>query len=186
MKKEAFCLAAILTAAPLAHAETASAPALDKRVTVSASGIVALPQADADDTTRTSLGVGTSATYWVNSYFGVAGSFDYIFANKKRAVVPDDYRIYFYTLNVGVRVAAPDRSGPQPFGHFSLGRHTWGYKGPLDNDSQSDLGIRLGGGVLYRTGAGVALLAQLTYSSAEIENADINGFLVDLGVAWDL
>lgn len=170
-----------------AHAEeeaVSNAPA--KRVTVAAAGIVAMPQADADDTTETSLGVGASLVYWINYNIGVVGSFDYVFANEKEDVVGEDVDIHFYSINLGARVTTKNREGLQPFGEVSLGRHTVGYDAPGSDDTQSDIGFRIGGGVTYRTGSGFALLGQLTYSTAEIENADIDGFLIDLGVAWDI
>jgi opacity protein-like surface antigen len=160
-------------------------PAAANEAQIEATGIVALPQADADDTTETSLGLGAGVVYRVHPNVAVTGSFDYVFANAKDDVVPDDYRIYFYSLNLGVRVITRERVGLQPFGELSLGRHTAGYDGPDDGDSQSDIGFRIGGGVTHRTGA-VAFVGKLRYSSAEIENADIEGFLIDLGIAWDL
>ena len=180
-------LVAIAVAWPaVARGDTEIANVPDKRVTVTANGVVAMPQADADDTTETSLGVGGSLVYWVNHHVGVVGTFDYIFANPKDDIVPDDVDIFFYSINIGARVTTRNREGLQPFGELTLGRHTAGYDAPGDDDSQSDLGIRLGGGVTYRTNSGVALVGQILYSTAEIEEADVNAFLVDLGVAWDL
>lgn len=158
----------------------------DRRMMVSASGVVAMPQADADDLVETSLGVGGALVYWLHPNVGVIGSFDYVFANTKEDRVPDGTDIYFYSVNVGARFTPRDRDGVQPFGEITLGRHTAGYDSGSGDDAQSDLGMRLGGGITYRTGAGISVVGQLTYSTAEIEGADINAFLLDLGVAWDL
>lgn len=169
-----------------AGAEEVVSKVPDKRVTVAATGVVAMPQADADDTTETSLGLGASLVYWINHNVGVVGSFDYVFANTKEDVVPDEVDIYFYSINIGARVTTRNRGGLQPFGELTLGRHTAGFDSPAEDDSQSDLGIRIGGGVTYRTQNGFALIGQLLYSTAEIEEADINAFVLDLGVAWDI
>ena len=105
-----------------ANAEELVSKAPDKRVTVAATGVVAMPQADADDTTETSLGLGAALVYWINHNVGVVGSFDYIFANTKEDVVPDDVGIFFYSINIGARVTTRNREGLQPFGELTVGR----------------------------------------------------------------
>jgi len=177
---------ATLVSARTARAEETLSKGPGRNMMVSATGVVAMPQADADDLVETSLGVGASLVYWLHPNVGVVGTFDYVFANTKEDRVPDDTSIYFYSINVGARFTPRDRTGTQPFGEITLGRHTAGYDTTGDADAQSDLGIRLGGGVTYRTESGFTFVTQLIYSTADIEGADINAFLFDLGVAWEL
>ncbi len=169
-------LVAMLIASTAARAEKGG-------VLVSGAAMVVLPQADADDMADTSLGVRGAFVYWAHPNVGVVASFDYIVVNEDEDFF-DQVDLTFYSVGVGARFTTTKPTQLQPFGEVLVGRHTSVYDSPLGDDSNSDLGFRLSGGALYRLQPNLALVGQLSYSSAEIDDAEIEGIMLELGLAW--
>jgi hypothetical protein len=149
------------------------------------SAMIVLPQADADDMADTSLGVRGSFVYWAHRNVGVVGSFEYVFVNEEEIPFYDEVDLTFYSINVGARFTTTKRTKLQPFGEVLVGRHTSVFDSSIGDDTDSDLGFRLGAGAVYRFQDGLALVGQVSYTSAEIDEADIAGMMLEVGVAWD-
>lgn len=160
---------------------TASAPA-DTHMSLSTSAMVVLPQADGDDFAETSMGVRAAFTYPINPVFSAVASFEYVFINEAD-IVADDTSIAFYSIDAGIRATMP-RTGPKPFGELLIGRFTAAVDDDGDSESDSDLGLRLGAGLIYDITASMTAIAQLSYTTVEIEGADLDALAVEGGVGW--
>jgi hypothetical protein len=147
--------------------------------------MVVLPQGDAEDMSDTSLGIRGTFVYWAHKNVGAVGSFEYIFVNEKDNLIGDEVSLTFYSINVGARFTTSQRTKLQPFGEVMIGRHTSIADTPFGDTNDSDIGFRLGGGVLYRFQPGLAMTGQISYTTAEIEESDIAGIMLEVGVAWD-
>lgn len=178
-----FIVVIALSVPTLAAAEgsTSSPAPVRARTSIAAAAILALPQADADDAVDASAGVGVSAAFWAHPNVAVVGAFDYVFGNAKDA----DVDVAFYAFDIGARFAPLERSGLRPFGELAIGRHSVRFAASGVEDSESDLGFRLGGGVTYRVGPRLAIVGRLRFSSAEIEDVDIDAFLFDIGIVGE-
>lgn len=173
-------LCAVALAGSLAVASSARA---EEEMTLAGSTMVVLPQGDGDDVATTSLGLRASFGYWFRPFVAGVASFEYVIGNEKDGI-EGDYS--FYAIDFGVRFAPPSQRRVRPFGEILIGRHTASYDGPGFDDSQSDIGFRLGGGVLWSVGDALSAVAQLAYSTAEIENADVDSLNLELGLSWTL
>jgi hypothetical protein len=169
-----------LHAAATAHAEE------QPRMAVGASALLILPQADADDFTETSLGLRASFVYWWHPHVGAVGSFDYVFVQEDGDAVPDGAAIGYRSINLGGRVRSDDGAPTVWFGELLIGRHTRTYDDDFVDQSDSDLGFQLGGGVTHRIGPAILVTGQLTYSTVEIEDADLAAFILAGGVALEM
>lgn len=149
-----------------------------------ANAMLVLPQADADDGVGTSVGTRAAFQAWFHPNVAFAAALTYVFANEED--VYDDYDVTFYSLEAGVRYRAAPRP-IRPFGELLLGRHTVAADGPGVDDSQSDLGLRLGGGIeLALAGDTMSVVLQASYLSVEIENVDIEAFTLEGGLSFRL
>ena len=164
---------AFFLVAPVAHAQAAPA-----RMALGAGPTVALPQGDADDYSGTSLGARLVFVFWATPMIGVVGSFDYVFVNADEDVV-GDADVGYYAVDVGARITTPRPAALKPFGELLVGRHTLSVDSGFADDSESELGLRLGGGGAYQLGARLVGTAQLSYSHAEIDNADVDALMLD-------
>ncbi len=172
-------VAAIVSISSSAHGEKVGG------MQAGGAAMLVLPQGDADDVSDTSPAIRATFVYWAHKNVGVVGSFEYIFVNEEDIPFYDNVDLTFYSINVGARFTTSERSKLQPFGELLLGRHTSAFDSPVGEDSDSDIGFRMGGGALYRFQPGLALTGQVSYTSAEIDNADIDGMMIEVGVAWD-
>lgn len=161
----------------VATAQEATTQEPDKLMLLSASALVVLPQSDADNVTETSLGLRTAFAYRVHPWIFVVGAFEYVFANEKEDVVGDT-NINYYSIGFGGRLVSPKKAKLKGFGELLIGRHTL----TVDGDADSDLGFRLGGGGLYEIGPNLTLIGQVSYSSVEIERADIDALILEFGI----
>lgn len=179
---KSFLLVAIL-AAPAAAPRTAAAQPVERPMLASAHAMLVLPQADADDYIETSLGARVAFGYSIRPWVAILGSVEYVLVNEASDTVPDDTSIHYWAIDLGARFTLP-RPRVQPFGELLLGRHTAGYDSPTTDDSDSELGIRLGAGLQAPLTPDLRLIAQLAYTSAEIENADLEAITLEAGAAW--
>lgn len=179
MLRYLFIVSAIISFSSSAHAEKVGG------MQAGGAAMVVLPQADADDISDTSLGIRGTFVYWAHKNVGAVASFDYVFVNEEDLPFYDQVDLTFYSVNVGARFTSSERSKLQPFGEVMIGRHTSAFDSPGADDSESDIGFRIGGGAIYRFQPGLALTGQLSYTTAEIENSDIAGIMLEVGVAWD-
>jgi hypothetical protein len=150
---------------------------------VTTSAMLVLPQADGDDFAGTSIGMRAVFGYAVTPIISVIGSVDYVFVNEKEEVVSDQVSISFYSISAGAR-ATMQRPGVRPFGELMLGRSTASVSSPRDDSTDSDLGFRLGGGIIYDLGPALVASAQLSYSTVEIEGADLDALAFEGGLGW--
>jgi hypothetical protein len=167
----------VLLGTATAHAQE---PAAEPKLFVGGSATVWLPQGDADDTSDTSLGVRPVVGYWLRPFIAIIGAFDYIFVNED-ANASD---ATFYSISLGARMTTPKPAQLKPYGELLLGRYTL----DADNldDSQSDIGFRIGGGATYAMGDNVVFTAGLGYSSVSIDVAfgdiDIDALVLEVGL----
>ena len=150
---------------------------------VGANAMVVLPQGDADDGAGTSAGTRAAFQAWFHPNVAFTAAMTYVFVNEEE--VYDAYDLTFYSIEAGVRY----RGAPRPvraFGELLLGRHTIAVDGPGVDDAQSDLGLRLGGGVELALGGTMSAVFQASYLSVEIENADLEAFTLEAGLSFHL
>ena len=147
----------------------------------SAAAVVAFPQADADEFSDTSIGFRGTFGYRVHPYVRALGSVDLIPVNENEFA--DEATILFYSVSVGARLSSPAPKALKPFGELLLGRHTVSVNTDGGDDTDSDIGFRLGGGVEYGLGP-LRGVASITYSSADIDGTDIAALVVEAGASW--
>ena len=178
----ALALCALMFPATALADQTASAGG-EHPMMLTTTAMIVLPQADGDDFAGTSIGMRAAFGYAVTPIISVIGAFDYVFVNEKEEVVSDQVSISFYSISVGARATMP-RAGLRPFGELVLGRSTASVSSPIEDSSESDLGFRLGGGIIYGLGSAMVASAQLSYSSVEIEGAELDALVVEGGLGW--
>jgi hypothetical protein len=176
----------LLSARARAEAPTGDAGAPPRPFELDTSALLVLPQADADDYTEESLGGRVALAYAFSPYVSAMGSIEYVRANTKEDLVPDYYRIYFYSIDVGARFSLPQPGGVRPFAELLIGRHTAGYDSDSGDDTSSDFGYRLGAGLFYPVSAAIDAVGQVSYTSAEIEDADIDALVLEGGLGFRL
>ena len=172
--------ASAAAAQPVAVASEAAPP----RLTLGAGALLVLPQGDADEFSDESLGARLAFTYGFTPWVAGVASFEYVAVNENDDAEDYDADFTYYAIDLGVRVSPPWQDRLRPIGEFLLGRHTVRYDVPGDEGSESDLGIRLGGGIATPIGGGADFTALLSYASAEIEEADIESMQLEGGVTW--
>lgn len=178
----------LATAAAAASAQpvAVSAEAPPPRVTLGAGALIVLPQGDADEFSDESLGGRLSFTYGFTPWVAGVASFELVAVNENDAAEDADADFDYYAIDLGVRVSPPWTDRLRPLGEFLLGRHTVRYDVPGEEGSDSDLGIRLGGGLAMPLGGGAEFTALLSYVSAEIEDVDIESMQLEGGITWAL
>lgn len=140
-----------------------------------------MPMDDADDYADASLGARLHAVYWVVPMFAIGGAFDWVAVSEEDGV--DD--LTYYGIGITGLVTTPAPSRVKPFGELSVARYT------LDSDdvddSESDIGFRLGGGLSVEMSPSLALLADVAYSTVEFDfglvDIDVGAFILEGGVA---
>jgi hypothetical protein len=164
------------------HAFAQDAPPTDPKMTIGASATIWIPQSDADDTSDVSFGVRPHFSYRVLPFLAIVSSFDFVFVNEEDGV--DD--VTYYTIAAGARIMKMRPGSVSPYGEFLLGWHKIDTEG-LD---ESDIGFRLGGGVLYGLGDNLLLNASLGYSAVSMDagfvDFDVEAFILEVGVGWQL
>lgn len=138
-----------------------------------------IPQGDADDTSDPSLGIRGNFLYKAQPWVAVIGSLDYVFVNEDDGVGD----LTYWSLSAGARFIKPRPGQIEPYGEVLLGYHTLDVE---DADSESALGFRLGGGILYPFSNKLVLDFSLAYSTVEfdfgIADVDVDAFVFQGGV----
>jgi hypothetical protein len=140
-----------------------------------------MPMDDADDYSDASLGVRLHGVYWVVPMFAIGAAVDWVAVNEEEGVSD----LTYYGIGITGLITTPAPSRVKPFGELSVGRYT------LDSDdvddSESDIGFRLGGGVSLEMAPNLALLADVAYSTVEFDfglvSLDVAAFILEGGVA---
>jgi hypothetical protein len=167
--------------AGVAYAQEAASA--EPKIHVGAAATVWLPQSDADDVAETSIGIRPQVTYWVTSLFGIVASFDWVFVSEKEDSGEDS--VTYYAISLGGRITLPRPAKIKPFGELLLGRHT--LSAETSDIDESGIGFRLGGGALFELGRNIGAIAEISYSSVEIDvgivDLNLEAFVLEAGVA---
>lgn len=138
-----------------------------------------IPQGDAGDTADASFGLRGSFLYKVRPWLGVIGTVDYVFVSEDEGV-PD---LSYYAISAGARFIKSRPGQLEPYGEILLGYHALDAD---DNDSESALGVRFGGGVHYPVSNRLIANFGLSYSTVEFDfglvDIDVDAFVLEAGI----
>ncbi|MDQ3335977.1 MAG: porin family protein [Myxococcota bacterium] len=163
-----------------ASAQMVPPPIIEEpKMTVGGSLVVYVPQGDADDTSDTSLGIRGHFTYKFRPFLAGIGTFDYVFVNED-----GDAAITYYNISAGARFIKPRPGLIEPYGEVLLGYHAFDAEGI---DTETALGFRIGGGILYPFSNKLLANLALNYSAASFDvgfaDVDVNALILEVGVA---
>lgn len=166
-----------------ASAQVVPPPMIEEpKMTLGASGTIWVPQGDADDTSDTSLGLRAHFTYRVNEWIAPIGTLDLVFVNED-----GDADVSYYSLSAGARVIKARPGQLEPYGEALLGYHVLDVEGA---DSESEIGFRIGGGILYPVGQKMLANVALNYSAVSFDfglaDVDVNALIFEVGIAMRL
>ena len=154
----------------------------ESKMTAGGSVNIWVPQDDADDTSDTSLGIRGHFTYKFRPFLAAIGTFDYVFVNED-----GDGDITYYNLSAGARFIKPRPGQIEPYGELLIGYHVLDAEGL---DSESALGFRLGGGILYPVGDKLVANFALNYSTVSFDvglvDVDVDALILEIGLAVKL
>lgn len=152
----------------------------EPKMAAGASLTVWLPSGDADDFSDTSLGVRPHFTYRVMPWLAVLGTFDFVFVNEQDGVGD----ITYYSIGGGARFVLPRPGRFEPYGELVLGWHS------IDGEGfeETDLGFRLGGGVLYPMSERLLVNFAANYSTVSFDSGfigdiDVDALILEVGLA---
>lgn len=171
----------LLAISATASAQVVPPPMIEEpKMTAGASATIWVPQGDSDDTSDTSLGIRGHFTYKFKEWIAGIGTFDYVFVNED-----GDTDITYYNISFGARVIKSRPGQLEPYGELLIGYHVLDGEGI---DSESALGFRLGGGILYPLSQSMQLVAGLAYSTVEFDfglvNVDVDALVLEVGAAF--
>jgi len=154
--------------------------AVQKKMAAGASVGVFFPQGDADESAETSPGVRAQFVYWVHPMVGIVACFDWIFVSEKDGVSD----VTYYDISAGARLTTPGVAKIKPFGEVLIGRHSLSVD--ANDFSEADIGFRLGGGGTYDLGDSLQGIAEISYSTVDIDSGfgfslDIEAFIIEVG-----
>jgi len=140
-----------------------------------------MPMDDADDYADASLGVRLHGVYWVVPMFAIGGAIDWVFVSEEDGVAD----LTYYGIGINGLVTTPNPARVKPFGEIGIGRYT------LDSDdvddSESDIGFRLGGGATLEMSPGMALVGEIAYSTVDFDfgplSVDVAALILEVGLA---
>ena len=167
---------------------TARAQAVDaggpKRVELAGKAGMWMPMDDADDYADASLGLRLHGAYWVVPAFAIGGAIDFVAVNEEEEVTD----LTYYGFGITGLVTMPGPARVKPFGELSIARYT------IDSDdfddSESDIGFRLGGGATLEMSPNLALIGEIAYSTVDFDigfgSIDVAALILEVGVALRL
>lgn len=152
-----------------------------KRVELAGKVGMWMPMDDADDYADASLGVRVHGAYWVVPAFAIGGAVDFVAVNEEE----DFADLTFYGIGITGLVTMPGPARVKPFGELGIGRYT------IDSDdfddSESDIGFRLGGGASFEMSPNLALLGEIAYSTVDFDfglgSVDVASLVFEVGLA---
>jgi opacity protein-like surface antigen len=170
----------LVVSSSVALAQVVPPPMIDEpKMTAGGSVVVYVPQGDADDTSDTSLGLRGHFTYKFKPWLAALGTFDYVFVNED-----GDSDITYYNLSAGARFIKPRPGQIEPYGEVLLGYHVLDAEGL---DSESAIGFRFGGGILYPVGQKLLANLALNYSTVSFDvglvDVDVDALILEVGIA---
>ncbi len=173
--------AVVVAGAGVAVAQEAVDGAGPKRVELAGKVGMWLPMDDADDYADASLGVRLHGAYWIVPAFAIGGAIDWVAVNEEA----EGADLTYYAIGITGLVTTPNPARVKPFGEIGIGRYT------LDSDeaddSESEIGFRLGGGASLEMAPNLALLGEVAYSTADFDfglvSIDVAALILEVGVA---
>lgn len=151
----------------------------EPKMTIGGSATLWLPQDDAEDTSDESLGLRAHFTYKFKDWLAGIGTFDYVFVNEET-----DGDATYYNLNAGARFIKSRPGQIEPYGEVLLGYYVLDAEGA---DSESEIGFRIGGGILYPFSQTLLANAGLNYSTVSFDfglaDFDVAAIILELGIA---
>lgn len=140
-----------------------------------------MPMDDADDYADASLGLRLHAAYWVVPMFAIGGAFDWVPVNEESGISD----LTYYGFGIDGLLTTPNPARVKPFGEIEIARYT------IDsddfNDSESDIGFRLGGGATLELSPSMVLMGDVAYSTVDFDfglaSIDTAAFILEVGLA---
>lgn len=177
----AVCAVGVAWAGAAAAQEAPVDAAGPRRVELAGKVGMWMPMDDADDYADGSLGVRLHGVYWVVPAFAIGAAIDWVFVNEEDGV--DD--LTYYGIGIDGLVTMPGPARVKPFGELGIGRYT------LDadsfDDSESDIGFRLGGGATLEMSPGLVLVGEVAYTTVDFDfglaSIDVAALILEVGIA---
>jgi len=139
------------------------------------------PMDDADDYVDASLGLRVHGAYWVVPMFAIGGAFEWVAANEKEGVAD----LTYYGFGIDGLLTTPNPARVKPFAEIEIARYT--VDSDSFDDSESDIGFRVGGGATLEMSPSLVLMGDLAYSTVDFDvglfSLDTAAVILEVGVA---
>lgn len=182
MKRMACAVVTMMAMAGAARAQEApvDAPATHRFELGGRAGMW-MPMDDADDYADASLGIRVHGAYWVVPMFAIGGAFDWVPVNEEDGVAD----LTYYGFGIDGILTTPNPARVKPFGEIEIARYT------IDSDdfddSESDIGFRLGGGATMEMSPSMVLMGDVAYSTVDFDfgvfSVDTAALILEVGLA---
>jgi hypothetical protein len=140
-----------------------------------------MPMDDADDYADSSLGLRLHGAYWVVPMFAIGGAFDWVVVNEES----DTADLTYYGFGIDGLITTPNPTRVKPFGELEIGRYT--VDSDDFDDSESDIGFRVGGGATMQMSPGMVLMGDVAYSTVDFDfgllSIDTAALILEVGLA---
>jgi hypothetical protein len=140
-----------------------------------------MPMDDADDYADNSLGLRLHGAYWVAPMFAIGGAFEWVVVNE----AADTADLTYYGFGIDGLITTPNPTRVKPFGELEIGRYT--VDSDDFDDSESDIGFRVGGGATMQMSPGMVLMGDIAYSTVDFDfglfSIDTAAVILEVGLA---